>query len=95
MVVCDVMYVPELAEATARRVAEQARRGGHVLVGDPGRPARRAFLDELARELGRRVSFVPAHEAPRLAETAGAGGVPELRLLLFDEHCRPPFYGIR
>ena len=92
------MYVPDLAVATARRVAEHRRRGGHVLVGDPGRPTRQAFLDELRRQLSEELSggvpvpvaFTRAQEAPRLARDATQ---PELRLLLFDEHCRPPFYG--
>ena len=74
----------------ARRLCRRLRR---QVPTSASRPSHFSSANEFRRKRPTRAA--PAHEAPRLAETAGAGGVPELRLLLFDEHCRPPFYGIR
>ena len=66
LVACDVLYTPSLAMVLARRCAEQRARGGHVLVADPGRPTRQAFLAELERLGVPAVAFTPLHEATRL-----------------------------
>ena len=61
-----------------------------MLVGDPGRPTRHVFLDELKRLGIEEAQFLPAQEAPRL--TNDMNEAQYMKLLLFDEHCRPPFY---
>ena len=85
-----VMYTPALARVLAMRCVEQRARDGHVLVADPGRPTRAAFLEELER-LGAPAAFVPLHEAPILELRAEEAAT--FRLLLVDEHCTPPFHG--
>lgn len=67
VVVADVLYEPVLAGAVARRVSEALARGSRVIVGDPGRAGRAAFIS-LLTELGRAPVFVDAvveHDAAR------------------------------
>lgn len=49
IVVADLLYEEHLARAVARRVNESLARGSEVLVCDPGRLSRVAFLQELKR----------------------------------------------
>ncbi len=49
-ILADVLYEPGLARAAAARAVEMLRRGGRVVVGDPARVGRAAFVDALARE---------------------------------------------
>ncbi|MFZ9887946.1 MAG: class I SAM-dependent methyltransferase [Myxococcota bacterium] len=56
VVFADLLYEAPLAVVVARRVDEALRRGSAVLVGDPGRVGRPAFLQTLAA-LGRSVTF--------------------------------------
>ncbi len=56
VVIADVLYEPELAAAAARRALEAWRRGSVVVVGDPDRAGRVAFL-ALLRDAGLHVGF--------------------------------------
>ncbi len=47
IILSDLLYDYDLADSLARRVAEQVLRGGHAIIGDPGRVATSAFLDYL------------------------------------------------
>lgn len=48
MIIADLLYDYDLAHAVARRVVEQVRGGGVVLLADPGRIASRDFTNFLA-----------------------------------------------
>lgn len=56
VVIADLLYEPDLAGAVARRVLEARRRGSVVVVGDPDRAGRQAFL-RLVRDAGVAVEF--------------------------------------
>ncbi len=56
VVIADLLYEPVLAAAVARRVIEARARGGVVVVGDPDRAGRTAFL-RLVRDAGVDVEF--------------------------------------
>jgi predicted nicotinamide N-methyase len=73
VVIADLLYEPMLAAACARRVLEAWQRGSTVVVGDPGRAGRPAFL-RLLSDGGLAVAFtdqllvIPARPlAPRAA----------------------------
>lgn len=51
VVASDLLYDVRLGRALARRVAEARLQGAEVMVGDPGRLGRDAFLDELQTQL--------------------------------------------
>ena len=51
VVAADIMYEPQTGIAMAKRAVEAMSAGARVLVGDsPGRPGRKAFLEELERQ---------------------------------------------
>jgi predicted nicotinamide N-methyase len=56
----DLLYEEPLARAAAARVLEAARAGAEVLVGDPERTGRAAFL-EVLRQAGVSAGFVEGH----------------------------------
>jgi len=59
VVAADIMYEPKTGIAMANRAVEALRRGSRVIVGDsPGRPGRKAFLDELQRLGVKNAAFV-------------------------------------
>ena len=57
VVIADLLYEPLLAAAVARRVLQAHARGSRVVVGDPDRAGRQAFLG-LLKEAGVDVAFV-------------------------------------
>ena len=51
VVAADIMYEPQTGIAMAKRAVEAMSAGARVLLGDsPGRPGRKAFLEELERQ---------------------------------------------
>lgn len=71
VVAADLMYEPALATALAARVAEALARGARVVLGDPGRVGRGAFVEELARRApSLRADFRPVVVAAHRADVA-------------------------
>jgi predicted nicotinamide N-methyase len=72
VVVCaDLLYEEHLARAVARRVHEAHARGSEVVLFDPGRVSREAFLRELSRA-GVSASFVGEPVGRLVISRAGA-----------------------
>jgi len=64
-VLADVLYEPALARAAAARTAEMLLRGGRVVVGDPARIGRAAFVEALA------AGGIPVHFEERSVRVPG------------------------
>ncbi len=68
LVAADLLYEPALAEAVARRAREALAQGAQVVVGDPGRAGRAAFVDALGGAAA--VAFVPVAVGDHRADVA-------------------------
>lgn len=84
-VLADVLYEAPLARAAARRASEMVRRGGRVLVSDPGRFARDDFSAALA-ELGLQAEFEERRVVPPGERKSCVVGVAWLGRAVAPDH---------